>query len=129
MHTVYDPEKLKIALGELGFIAPEKIEAAYSRSVAKQIPFDEALLQDDLITDKDLGRTIAETIGVPYARIGEKGTTQALLTMLPETFSRRHSAVIFEDNPDSVSVASSNPLDLKMIETVSKKTQKRGTAC
>jgi type IV pilus assembly protein PilB len=125
MHTVYDPQKLKMALGELGIISPEKLESTFAKSLEKKIAFDEVLLRDDLISDVDLGRTISETIGVPFVKLGEKGANQSLLTILPETYSRRHHAVVFNDSPDSISVAASNPLDRKLIESIAKKTQKK----
>ncbi len=127
MHTVYDPEKLKIALGELGIITADKLDAAYKKSKEKQIPFDEALLEGDLIGDQDLGRTIAETIGVPFARLGEKKIDQKLLTLLPETFARKHHAVVFEDTPDNISIATSDPLDKRLLSSISRKMQKKIT--
>ncbi|MEN9582693.1 MAG: hypothetical protein RL641_647 [Candidatus Parcubacteria bacterium] len=122
---MYDPEKLKMALNELGIIPMDKLDATLEKSKEKKIPFDEVLLRDDLISDVDLGRTISETIGVPYAKLGDKKASQTLLTLLPETFSRRHRVVVFDDTADGISVATNDPLDQRLINSIAKKMQKK----
>lgn len=118
----YDPAQLYKSLKELSIIDIQKLDEAYRQSQEKKTPLSETLLGKDLITDENLGKTIADLINKPFVRLSEESIDENLLKIIPETVAKTQAIIVFGKDKNSLKVATSNPNDEEMIQFISQKT-------
>lgn len=120
----YDNQHLFDFLKELKIIPQKKLDDAFEEAKITGVPLDEILIQKDLISDEDVGRSIAELLDTPFVSLSSVSFPETAKLMLPEEFARNHKVIVFEESQDSVKVAMNNPKDKNIITLIGKKTGK-----
>jgi len=119
--TAYDNQDLYDSLKELKIIPQKKLDEVFEESKITGISLDEILIQKDLISDEDVGKTIADLMEVPFVSLSSISFPETAKLMLPEEFARVHKVIVFEEKEDSVKIASNNPKDKDVLVRISKK--------
>lgn len=112
--------QLFATLKELGIIDQEKLTELFTASQSSHSSFQEKLLNADVISDIDLGRTVAELLQVPFVDLATLQIPTSLVQLIPETYARAHQVMAYAETPEEVKLAmvvpDQNSLITKFIE-------------
>lgn len=118
----YDEKLLLNALLELNVIEKSSLKDAFELSQKQKVPFELVLLSKDLISDENLGRTIADIISFPLIRLSDIQIPKEVLNIIPEVVARKQLIIAFKKDNSGLHVAMYNPNDLEIINFLKKKT-------
>lgn len=119
-----DNDLIKV-LNESKTIQLTDITKAQQLAAQKQISLYEAILEKDLITDENLGKIIADHLGMPLAVLSKVSIPNEILHILPEKVAEKQQTVIFAQDKDKLKVATSNPKNSPFLEMLLKKGGKK----
>lgn len=122
--TPYDPVALFNVLKELQVIPLDKLQQTFEESQKTHVPFDQLLVQNDLISDENVGKQIAELIRVPYIALETMVIPDQAVKLLPEEYAKHHLTIVFATDETIVKIATSNPHDEKLLSFIKKKAGK-----
>lgn len=119
--AAYDNQSLYNALLELGVIEKKDLDNAFSQSQAQKIPLENILIDKDLISDENLGKTIADLLSLPLVRLGETPIPPEILNIIPETVAKKQKVVAFRKDEKALHVAMSDPQNLQIKDFLEKR--------
>ncbi|MBI2052828.1 MAG: type II/IV secretion system protein [Candidatus Ryanbacteria bacterium] len=114
-------EKLKELLVGPGLINKDVFDEAAKEATDGNRDLPALLIEKDLIRDDQLGRLIAEELGVPFANIFEEKIDEAVLTSIPELVARTRGVIAFAQDKDGVRIGMLDPKDIELIHFVEKR--------
>lgn len=117
-------DNLKEMLVPPGHITEEQLLAAVTASEYKRIPLKEELIEEGLVTDVNLGRTIADFFDCRFIDLAELLLKDEYLPYIPEIVARAQRAVVFGVTDTSVQVATENIDNYEFFRLLEKKTGK-----
>lgn len=119
--SLLDILKTKGLLSE-GQYEEVKVESAKTGKRAEEI-----VTEKGLVSEESFAQARAEYLNVPFKKLGEVAVSPEALAVLPEAVARRYQTLPFlvDKQNNTLSVAMVNPLDLKAIDFVEKKTGMR----
>lgn len=118
----YNNQSLYNALSELSVIDKKQLDFALEVSKTQKAPLDEVLLEKDLLSDENLGRTIADISGFPLVRLHDITIPKDILFLVPEVVARAQKTIAFKKDSKGVHVAMAEPTNLQMRSFLAKKT-------
>jgi type IV pilus assembly protein PilB len=107
---------------ELKTIEKTKLDTALLSSQTNKIPLEETLLREDLITDENLGKAMADLFDVQFINLGSVSIPHDILTIVPEIVARKQKIISFKKDAEGLHLALNNPTDTQICEFISKKT-------
>ncbi len=117
----YNDEKLYNALKELEVIEKSTLDKALQESRNQKIPLENILLEKDLITDENLGTTIADIVVLPFVRLGEVSIPLDILDIIPEVVAIKQKAIAFRKDKEGLHVAMSDPNNIQLKDFLEKR--------
>jgi len=108
-------------------IDAEKGEKYEIDAVNKNIPIEEYLLNNTDIGRGEILKVKAQIMQVPYIDIASAAIDPQAVNLIPESVGRRYNIIpyIYDSKTESLHVASTNPLDINLIDFLEKKTNKK----
>jgi type IV pilus assembly protein PilB len=105
-------------------ITPEQLDQAKADSANAGQEVEDVLLDKGLVNEEELARAKAEYFHIDYVKLSEIGVAPEALNVIPEGLAQRYSMLPFSIDKanNALSVAMVNPLDLRAIDFVEKKT-------
>lgn len=119
-----NPQALYNVLAELQVIPKEKLDEVFTQSKAENIPFEHLLTQKDLISDENLGKTIAELLSCRYISLTSVPIPDSAQYLLPESYVKKHNIMVFSDEPSGLKVATTDPHNETLIKFIQQKAGK-----
>lgn len=116
------PEKIKAALIEFNIAPPDVLESLFKRSVSENIEITKLLLDENIISDENLGKIIADILSWPYVKLSEIVIPTDTLNIIPEIVAKKNNVVVFKKNKDGLHMATSSYEDDQIISFIEKKT-------
>ena len=114
------------AIKELGIVEEKKLIAAFEESKKNNTSFQERLITNDLISDADLGKTVAELLHVPFVELSTTKIPSDLVYLIPETYARTHKVIAFEETDKDIKIAMVNPTASSLVQQfIEHKAQKK----
>lgn len=114
------------SLKELEVINEKKLTEVYEESIKNKTSFQESLLEKDLISDVDLGKTVADLLNLPFISLSSVKIPANLTYLISESYAKTHSVIAFDENENEIKIAmikpSNNP---KIKEFIEQKSQKQ----
>jgi len=117
-------EKLHEMLVPPGHITEEQFSSAVTESLNKKISLPEELIGQGLISDKNLGRTIADFFDIHFVDLGEAVTKYEYLSLMPEIVARAQRAIVFDVSDNTLSLATDQIDNYEFFRLLEKKTGK-----
>lgn len=117
----YDDKTLYQALLELNVIDQKLLEKALEEGTTKHIPLSDILIEKDLLSDENLGRTIADIFSLPTIRLGEIAIPPDVLQIIPEVVAKKQHIIAFKKDKEGLHVAMTNPQNVQIKEFLAKK--------
>ena len=119
--ALFNNQSLYNTLRELEVIPKNQLDNALEESKQGNIPLENLLLQKDLISDENLGKTISYLISVPLVRLGEISIADDILKIIPEEVARKQKIIAFNQNDKGLYIATSNPENIQIKDFIEKR--------
>lgn len=111
-----------LPLGELivraGLVAPNDLYAALATARADGRRLGEVLLEQGLVTERDLARIVGEQEGLEFIDLGKYDLDQTAVDLLTEGTARRHQAIAFRFDGHAAIVAVADPTDGEGLDAI-----------
>lgn len=106
------------------FITSQQLAEVQAESINKGTEVEALLLEKELINEEQLAEAKAEYYNIEFIRLAEIGTSPEALNVVPEGVAQRYEMLPFgiDKEKNQLKVAMANPLDLRAIDFVEKKT-------
>ncbi|MBI4079049.1 MAG: type II/IV secretion system protein [Candidatus Levybacteria bacterium] len=118
----YTDQSLYDALTELAVIDKTQLDAAFETSKKQRVSLSSLLADKDLLSDENLGRTIAEITGFPLVRLRDISVAHDILSIIPEVVAKTQKMLVFKKDKRGLHVAMADPTNLQMRNFLAKKT-------
>jgi type IV pilus assembly protein PilB len=105
----YKDSDLYEALKELGVVDEKILTLLYERTQKSKASFYMALLSEGLITEENLGKTLANLLGLPYIQLSQTIIDDAVLKKIPFAFAKKQRMIVFRIEEGIAHVATSRP--------------------
>lgn len=115
-------EKLKSLLLEPGHVSEEQFESALEEAKRKKIDLEDVLVDKDLIKDNQLGRLVAESLGVKFIDLSMEKIKDDVLNFIPEIMARSKGVIAFSRSKDGIKVGMRDPMDIRVRHALEKRT-------
>jgi type IV pilus assembly protein PilB len=122
MEDVLGHDELKALLLDSGLVEEKDLEMAEERFRTSGGTFAQAILWYSLVSDEELGRLMADALGVPFTDLSQKSITDEVLRIVPEIIAKRRHVIAFAADSAGLHVAMADPRDLEMRSFLEKKT-------
>lgn len=119
--TLYDSKSLYTTLKELQVIDQNQLDQALDQSEEQHVSLEEILLEKDLISDENLGKTISEIISLPLVRLGEISIPTDVLHTIPEVVAKKQKVIAFKRDKNGLSIAMADPSNMQIKDFIEKK--------
>ena len=117
-----DYKNLTNVLVEAGLVEKEAMAEAEKKSLENNLPLEQILVDDEYISDENLGQVIADLFDVPYVNLRKKSIEDDILRIVPELVAKRQHAITFDKTPDGIKLAMADPDNREFINYLAKKT-------
>src|SRR3990167_543470 len=114
-------EQLSKILAEAELISEDNLKKAKDVATRSEIPLYQALLNRDLISDENLGRIVADTVGVPFISLSKVSVPMDILQIVPEIVARKQRIVVFKKDKAGLHMAMEDPKNVQIRQFVEKK--------
>jgi type IV pilus assembly protein PilB len=102
-------------------VTTEQLAALHEQEAAEKKPLQDIVIQNNVISEKDLTKLYAEEIDVPYVEINAKEIKREVLKMIPERIARQYNVVLFGVEEDgSKLLAMEDPDDIQAVNFLQK---------
>lgn len=108
-------------LQKSGVATPEQIEVLKQEAARSRRPLQDLVIQNELITEKDLTKAFATYADIPFIEINPADIPQEVLNKIPERIARQYSAVLFQVDEDGLMhLAMDDPDDVQAVNFIQK---------
>lgn len=108
-----------------GFLSEIDVERAKSVSAKKNITFEQAVIDQDLLSDEHLGRLISETYNWRYVNLRKVEIDDKVFKLIPLQVAEKQKIIAFSETEEGVKVAMNNPEDQQLLHLLKKIIGKR----
>lgn len=115
-------EQLQALLVEPGHVSQEDWDAVVVEAERQRKEIDEILLEKGLILDEQLGRLLAEAVGVPFMNLRTQSITPEMLQILPEEMARTRGVMAFGVKDGVLQLGMVYPKDVELLNMIARKT-------
>jgi type IV pilus assembly protein PilB len=111
-------EKLLVSTGKF---KAEQLKGLHEQAGADKRPFQDLVIKNNLLTEKELTKLYADEIEVPFIELKATDVKADVLKLLPEKIARQYSAVVFGvESDDTKLVAMQDPDDVQALNFLRK---------
>ncbi|MCX6757424.1 MAG: GspE/PulE family protein [Candidatus Nomurabacteria bacterium] len=119
---ILDDEQLKKAILDSKLVSKIDLEEACKKNTDGRNKLCDVLLSEGKISEKDLKRTQAFVLGIPFVDLSNTKIDFNVLSLIPEPIARNHNIITYKKNDNiSLEVAMLDVEDLPVIEFIKKK--------
>lgn len=118
---MYDSQKLYTSLKELQAIDEVALTEAFKMAQLQQLPLGDVLLDENLISDEDLGKLIAEILNVPFVHLANIEIPKEILTIVPEVIAKEQNVIAFKKDNRGLHVGMVDPTNAAIVDFLQKK--------
>src|SRR3989344_4006983 len=103
------------------FVSEADLARAEALARSRQKPFEQILVEENMIADEHLGKLVADIAGVPFVNLRDVEIDTAILRIIPEVVARSQNAIAFDRTKEGLKVAMQDPAQLEFISHLEKK--------
>lgn len=102
-------------------VTAEQLAGLHDQEKAEKKPLQDLVIQNNIVSEKDLTKLYAEEIDVPYVELNAKEIKKEILKLIPERVARQYNAVLFDaDEKGNKMLALEDPDDIQAINFLQK---------
>ena len=118
---ISDDQLAKILL-ENQLVTQEKLKKANEVAKRKNLSFYNAIIDQDLITDEQFGRLIADFLKFPFVNLSKHSIDPEVLNIVPEVVAKKQKIISFAQDKDGLKLAMNDPANREVVSFLQKKT-------
>ncbi|HSX44998.1 MAG TPA: GspE/PulE family protein [Candidatus Saccharimonadales bacterium] len=104
-----------------GLVNAEQLKNLHNQVANEKKPFQDIVIQNNVISEKDLTKLYAAEIDVPFIELNAKEIKRDILKKIPERIARQYRVVLFGvDKDDSKLLAMEDPDDIQALNFLQK---------
>lgn len=103
-----------------GLLLPEQEQTARAQ-LAAGTPLQQVLVAGGLVDEEVFAKVWAVALQIPYVDLRDKTIPREILSVIPESTAREHLIIAYDQTPEGLKVAITDPGDRQIIEFVRKK--------
>ena len=115
-------EELSTLIQESEFLSEAQLEKAKQRQTEENISLYQAIVEQDLISDENLGKLVADFLHLPFVILSKMAIPNELLRIIPESYAHQHRLIVFGKDDEGLRVATSDPSQQERLSYLTKKT-------
>ena len=119
--ALYDSQSLYNVLNDLQVIEKKQLDDAFEDCKKQNTPLETILLARDLISDENLGKTIADLISFRLVRLGEISIPDEVLRLIPEEVAKSQKVIAFKKDEKSLYIATADPGNIQIKDFLEKR--------
>lgn len=104
-----DDQILRKLLLENGTVSESALEKADKNAVSKGISLHDAVLDDDLISEENLGKLLAEFYNIPLVILSKIKIDESLFRLVPEIVARKQHVFLYGGSKNGLMLATDDP--------------------
>src|SRR3989338_2718620 len=114
-------EQLKKIILDSGLVTRTQFEEAKKKAEKKKQKIGDILLSDGKISETDLRRMEAYTLGIPFINLSSAKVDFPVLSLIPEPIARNYNIIAYKKSEIGLEVAMLDVDDLPVIDFIKKK--------
>lgn len=122
---VIQDKELQDLLLKMNVLDEKKIIEVQEYMKNASVDFTEALLQKNIISDEQLGITIANYLKIPFVTLSKIAIPQEVFHIIPEKIARKQKVIAFGRDDTGIKVAMADPKNNEILQFVAQKTQQK----
>lgn len=116
-------QRLYKLLEDNEYLTKEQLRSAELAAKQERISLYQSVLEQDFVTDKDLGQVVADYYKLPFIALGQIVIPDEVLQIVPEEMARKKKIIAFASSSGVLSVATPNVESKDPLDFLSKKIQ------
>ncbi|MCH7492605.1 type II/IV secretion system protein [Patescibacteria group bacterium] len=122
-----DLEKLSKVLVDSGLLTSKELAEVKKKSEDAKISIEDVLVDDEYISDENLGQLASDIYNVPYVNLKKKRIDESVLRIVPELVAKRQKIITFARGSEGIKLAMNDPSNDELIFFIEKKTGEKVT--
>lgn len=115
-----DEGQLKKLILDSKLVSASDYEEAEKKALEKKMKIGDVLLSEGRISETDLRRIQAFTLGIPFVSLDKEKISFSVLSLIPEPIARNYNIVAYKKSDTSLEVAMLDVEDLPVIDFIKK---------
>lgn len=115
-------DQLKQMLLQTKVADADKLQDVAEYARTSNVPFQEALIERDVISDENLGIIIADFLKVPFIVLSKITIPPEIIPIVPERLARKLKIIPYARDQAGIKIAMANPQNTDLIAMLEKKT-------
>lgn len=120
---------LKKILVDTNIVSQKDFDSAEKEAKERKKPIEEIIIEENLISDTELGILIADEIKFPFVNLRQTKIDREVLNIVPEIVARKQEIIVFDRTEKGLKVAMANPGNLESREFIERKTGEKVIPC
>lgn len=113
--------KLYDLLSAIEYIPAADLQKAVETASRDRVSLYDYLIAHDLITDKDIGRLIADSIGLPFIALGDLNIPERVLKITPQPIAKRYKVITYGLGEKGLQIAAADSQQSELFSMLAKK--------
>ena len=113
---------LKKILVDTNIVSRKDFDSAGKEARERKEPIEEIIIEENLISDTELGILIADEIKFPFVNLRQTKIDKEVLSIVPEIVARKQEIIVFKRTKQGLKVAMASPGNLENREFIERKT-------
>lgn len=122
---VIPDQELQELLVKMGLLDQNKLIEVQEYMKNASVGFTESLLQKNIISDEQLGISIANHLKIPFVTLSKIAIPQEVFHIIPEKIARKQKVIAFGRDDTGIKVALADPKNADILQFISQKTQQK----
>jgi len=118
---IIDDEKLGKVLLDNDIFTKEKLELTQKNAKTDNLSLFDYLLQTKLISQEILFNLLANFLKIPLINLKTETIKKEIFNLIPETIAATHEIIAFNETPEGIKIATTDPTDLEILEFIKKR--------
>ncbi len=114
-------DQLKAILEKTGSVPHELLETISASVGGEQGTLSKQLIAKHVLTEEQLGKILAETVGVPFVSLAKLSISPDVFGLVPPRLMLKNKVVAYERAGGVLKVAMSDPRNKSMVDMIAKK--------
>jgi type IV pilus assembly protein PilB len=107
------------------YLSEAELKKAQDYAKSKEVSLYDSVIENDLISDNNLGEVISDYLQVPLVTLSKINIAEDILRLIPEHTAKTQRIIAFGAGDGFIKVATSNPHNTEAIQMISRKAQKK----
>lgn len=113
--------KLYDLLLAIEYIPAADLKKAVETAASDHVSLYDYLTAHSLVTDTDVGRLIADSLGLPFVALGDINISERILKLTPQPMAKRHHVITYGLSDKGLQIAAANPKQTELFAMLAKK--------